>query len=411
MSRVSLLPFWDSVSLTTRAEGSSLFPLLTTHLMPPPTTTYGKRSVKRKTNDHAGPDASNSATAATASDDDELLLQSIRPVVQKKRRIEPIQGTPDIKRGEPMYPTEDETDFKPQTTATFSTPTKGSTRRVDLAESLSKPGQREFSIFQNIGPGSQRLPAHQASPNKSGSPTKLAKRMLSRSKTETAVENSSNPFSLADNRSPSMPTLSSPQEDLPPFQPPSRSPARTNTVQDLASATTSTDPDPSSSMLHRPVPASTSISKSLSRTYAGRSRSYLVPLGPSNGLEDVEEDDEFSRESYATLRQRWGVDESEDDPHNLNIDDDQLSSQSPARSPSKARAVGSRTPVVSPSKGKSKVGLQQPKPPPLPPNMMNPLKSITELRNKGESRRFLDDVAYLLDGMDKSQGTGLIRSR
>jgi hypothetical protein len=88
-----------------------------------------------------------------------------------------------------------------------------------------------------------------------------------------------------------------------------------------------------------------------------------------------------------------------------------LSGQSPARSPSKARAVGSRTPVVSPSKGKSKAGLQQPKPPPLPPNMMNPLKSITELRNKGESRRFLDDVAYLLDGMAKSQGTGLIRSR
>ena len=52
----------------------------------------------------------------------------------------------------------------------------------------------------------------------------------------------------------------------------------------------------------------------------------------------------------------------------------------------------------------------------LPSNMMNPLKSITELRNKGESRRFMDEVAYLLDGMKPPPkgaqvNMGLVRAR
>jgi hypothetical protein len=124
---------------------------------------------------------------------------------------------------------------------------------------------------------------------------------------------------------------------------------------------------------------------------------------------------------------RWGVDDSEDD-HYYHIDNSQTatgdeSSQPP--SPRKGtRTYGSRgggtksvtsTPLASPAKNRDKGGKangsQQPRPPPLPSNMMNPLKSITELRNKGESRRFLDEVAYLLDGMAKSQGAGLIRAR
>jgi len=47
----------------------------------------------------------------------------------------------------------------------------------------------------------------------------------------------------------------------------------------------------------------------------------------------------------------------------------------------------------------------------LPPNMMNNLKSITELRSKGESRRFLDQAGYLLEGMDPSNSSALKRSR
>jgi len=43
--------------------------------------------------------------------------------------------------------------------------------------------------------------------------------------------------------------------------------------------------------------------------------------------------------------------------------------------------------------------------------MMNPLKSISELRNKGESRRFLDEVGYLFEGLDSKCGIALRRSR
>jgi hypothetical protein len=43
--------------------------------------------------------------------------------------------------------------------------------------------------------------------------------------------------------------------------------------------------------------------------------------------------------------------------------------------------------------------------------MMNPLKSISELRNKGESRRFLDEVGYLFEGLDPKCGVGLRRAR
>ncbi|KAF7309504.1 hypothetical protein MIND_00321200 [Mycena indigotica] len=42
--------------------------------------------------------------------------------------------------------------------------------------------------------------------------------------------------------------------------------------------------------------------------------------------------------------------------------------------------------------------------------MMNPLKSITEMRNRGESRRLLDEVGYLWEGLDPSAGIGLRRS-
>lgn len=58
-----------------------------------------------------------------------------------------------------------------------------------------------------------------------------------------------------------------------------------------------------------------------SRTYAGRSRSFLVSLPVTSVLspqalsqsqgDGSEQEDEFSRESYTDLRKRWGVDNSE----------------------------------------------------------------------------------------------------
>ena len=40
----------------------------------------------------------------------------------------------------------------------------------------------------------------------------------------------------------------------------------------------------------------------------------------------------------------------------------------------------------------------------------NPLFSITELRSKGESRRFLDDLGYLLEGLSVTSSIGVRRS-
>jgi hypothetical protein len=47
----------------------------------------------------------------------------------------------------------------------------------------------------------------------------------------------------------------------------------------------------------------------------------------------------------------------------------------------------------------------------LPPNMMNDLKSVTELRSRGESRRFMDEVGYLFEGMDQTVGVRVRRGR
>jgi hypothetical protein len=39
------------------------------------------------------------------------------------------------------------------------------------------------------------------------------------------------------------------------------------------------------------------------------------------------------------------------------------------------------------------------------------LKSITELRSKGEIRRFIDEVGYLFEGMERTAGVRVRRGR
>jgi hypothetical protein len=124
------------------------------------------------------------------------------------------------------------------------------------------------------------------------------------------------------------------------------------------------------------------------RTYAGKSRSFLVGFStvsfqPNN---NNQEDDGEIRESYADLCARWGVDISED---NLRVVEE--ASPSPGKRKGKGKAV-----VVTTE---------------LPNGMMNDLKSITELRSKGETRRFLDEVGYLFEGLDPKRGIGLCRAR
>lgn len=120
------------------------------------------------------------------------------------------------------------------------------------------------------------------------------------------------------------------------------------------------------------------------RTYAGSSRSFLValPVPDANPLNATEDDTE-PHESYADLRTRWGIDMSEDDPQ--------------------LYYTGVPTPL---RHNPSEPSLLS-----LPTGMMNDLKSITELRSKGENRRFLDEVGYLFEGLDGSNAVGLRRAR
>ena len=144
-----------------------------------------------------------------------------------------------------------------------------------------------------------------------------------------------------------------------------------------------------------PGPSTASIQRPSLRTYAGRSRSFLVELPTDSNPDSGVDADDLGfevRESYQDLRLRWGVDKSEDDPHFV-----ASLRSSPEPGPESGR------------KGKAKAK-DRPKVV-LPPNMMNDLKSITELRSKGESRRFMDEVGYLFEGMGRDVGVGVRRGR
>lgn len=104
-------------------------------------------------------------------------------------------------------------------------------------------------------------------------------------------------------------------------------------------------------------------SHSPARTYS-RTRSFLVPIGkvPELNAETSPEDEEMQdvhQESYTDLRTRWGVDNSEDPTLNVPIND---------------------------------------------------LNSLSEMRSRGETRRFLDEVGYLVEGLEPAAGKAVHRS-
>ena len=116
-----------------------------------------------------------------------------------------------------------------------------------------------------------------------------------------------------------------------------------------------------------------------SRTYVGRSRSFLVELPVSAADEspydlDRSQSEANVRESYSDLRTRWGVDVSEED-----------SSELPGQGISKGATSPSGT--------------------------LNDLQSVSELRSKGENRRFLDEVGYLCEGLEHAGNIELRRAR
>ncbi|KAG2032427.1 hypothetical protein BDR03DRAFT_1015239 [Suillus americanus] len=182
-------------------------------------------------------------------------------------------------------------------------------------------------------------------PNSPGRSLGVVKRMLSRSRTESSIDHNNAGHNVC-SLTPSSNTL--PVHSPPPKIASSRSPSPTQSKPLLTKHT---------------------------RTYAGASRSYRIALPAA----DLAEPDD-TRESYADLRSRWGVDNSEDDPRPFDND---------TRTLKRTSSVGSRV---------------------LANGMMNDLKSITELRSKGESRRFLDEVGYLFEGIESGCAIALRRA-
>ena len=175
------------------------------------------------------------------------------------------------------------------------------------------------------------------------------------------------------------------------FQPPLQpSCAVDSTVSGFPTLTVPEEQSQSSSV---PGPSTASLQQASLRTYAGRSRSFLVELPTDSNPDSGVDADDLGfevRESYKDLRLRWGVDKTEDD---LNPAASLRSSPEPEH--------GRK------GKGKAKDRVK----PVLPPNMMNDLKSVTELRSKGESRRFMDEVGYLFEGMGRDVSVRVRRGR
>ena len=94
-----------------------------------------------------------------------------------------------------------------------------------------------------------------------------------------------------------------------------------------------------------------------------------------------------SQESYADLRTRWGVDISEAD------------SVDPSPCPSPSKRKGKMTAASAPHDDQPAVDF-----------LVNDLKTITELRDKGESRRFHDEVGYLFEGLDPKSNISVRRA-
>ncbi|KIM44446.1 hypothetical protein M413DRAFT_24942 [Hebeloma cylindrosporum] len=295
-----------------------------------------------------------------------------RPAIKRKQTIEipeldQSQASPTKRRkiSPEATDTEESLPVKPKVKTTYGSPRKQpSTPQVVQPDSSPKAARDLSRIFDSITP---------ASP--SPSPSKLAKRMLSRSKTESSIESRTPTPANTMDRTPSLPIFPS-----------------------LSQSDIFKSPKPVAPLLPLLAPGVKST-----RTYATKFRRILEIPVPANGdplAQTVDDDVGFDApESYASLRTRWGVDNSEDDPY-------PRLSHSPTKS-------NSATPDVSPSragKGKSRTNVPAVRPPPIPAGMMNSRKSISELRNKGESRRFLDEVGYLFEGMDQKGGIGLRRA-
>ncbi|KAJ8523254.1 hypothetical protein ONZ45_g280 [Pleurotus djamor] len=236
--------------------------------------------------------------------------------------------------------------------------------------------QSSSKMTARMSPRKQRTNTNDASTsNGSGSPTKLTAKMLGRSHTEPSV-------GLSTTRKEGTTSSIFPSTSRKPISPSKSLPSSLfeAEVEEPSSSALSARAQP------RPPPVTHA------RTYGGASRSYLVALPTPDSMQADEDD--TPRESYSRLRERWGIDRSEED---IEPPPQDTPSTSQPGTPSKR-------------KGKAKTTNANLRPAPLPYGMMNDLRSITELRSKGESRRFLDEVGYLFEGLEPDGPIGLRRA-
>jgi hypothetical protein len=257
----------------------------------------------------------------------------------------------------------------------------------------------DFSLTppKSVSKGNVKVGGGKSIGGTSGSGNGVAKRMLSRSRIESSFESPSAHVSQSNSQSLASMSSHSHSQTL---------------VAPTNEANSSPKMPPPLPALPIPIPpASASTARTHARTYAGKSRSFLISLPasslpsgslPLEGDPHQAQEDSETRESYTDLRTRWGIDNSEDDPRPY--DDNPSPSPSPPNSQlqslSQSPAKQSTT-----RKGKEKEQIVYPN------GLTNDLKSITELRSKGESRRFLDEVGYLFEGMVPSGGVGVRRAR
>jgi hypothetical protein len=237
-----------------------------------------------------------------------------------------------------------------------------SLKRTSLSQSkrhVTPPATPKSRPTTPVRPATPRLfptPSNSESPQRAG----VTKRMLGRTKTETSLPSTPSSSSLvslqrtASFSSFSKKIASPPKEATPPPPLPPREP---------------------------------SPSRATHRTYA-KSRSFLVALPTSDALggETQEENDEaeLRRESYTDLRARWGLD------------------------PDTVRYSSFLLPFAGSSR---RYNSQQEDENEANSASQLELKSISEMRHKGETRRFLDEVGYLFEGLDSKMSTAVKQNR
>ncbi|KZV65469.1 hypothetical protein PENSPDRAFT_130956 [Peniophora sp. CONT] len=347
-------------------------------------------------------------TLATSSSDDPILLdpspakpaskttsskptskRASKPPSKRPQSVSPVKSASTVTR-KPLSRTPSRLKASHSLPSTTSTPNASQIRRTStLPTSQSHPGNAK-------GKGKDKGPVTKdlsdlfdfTSPEKDGRGAGLgerigepvARRMLARSRTEADLSAEDSQESGAPSRilsrvnsfQPTENDVNMPDDPLIfPLELPADPSAETDTLP--------MRPPPV------PLPGSASgsgLNSGALKTYAGRSRSFLAPM-PGAGLLDFDLVPEPA--SYRELRKELGVDDLEP-----------LSSPpaSPRRptSPRKSSSVKGKVR----DDGLHTLGTGKTK---LAPNMHNDVRGLSELRNRGEARRFLDAVQDLFDGL------------